>query len=583
MKIVISSSEEKKTYTYNDENQLEKIETDDGFITYRYDDNGNITHRINEDGSKEVYRYDREDQLIHVQKGEDIYKYAYDAEGERITEMKVDVRDYPMLTWYNYTVNMEFEDVKKDHNETFEMLREQVAKREANDNTCDVVVTAHKETTYRKDPEITYYTLDRNQEHTVVLQENGESNVYANEEIVLSGDDKQVIGLNGSVIAEVDEDEEITIHSYSDYGVSNTKEEGHAYNGEYVQSNGLIYLRARYYDPTIGNFIQIDNNYAGEAENVATQNRYNYTLSNPYQYVDKDGNKVSRKPKSKAKQKPSTGSSLVTAVTGIGAAVKKTMDEVKSTINTESGPETGFVDTYDGNNYWAQLFGAIGAVAASAPALPAIPIWGLGLIGLFAFGVLGCFFPAVSGITVEDTLDFGNDQDKLKNWETFGGDQELSNLGYETYPFLESGILAGTGGVALTKSKEDELKKNASTSDKKDKNSTNKNKLKAEDLERTNTVNDHLDDFVGKDKILKIGEDGGYLAVQHAGEAARPYIDSTQLIQEIMDNGTPVKDLFLTNGLKWIVPGSFRGTTGVWELIVDLDSNRIVHFLFNGK
>ncbi|MFV0518295.1 MAG: RHS repeat-associated core domain-containing protein, partial [Aminipila sp.] len=143
---------------------------------------------------------------------------------------------------------------------------------------------------YRKDPEITYYTLDRNQEHTVVLQANGESNVYANEGIVLSGEDKQVVGLNGSVIAEVDEDEEITTHSYSDYGVSNTKEEGHAYNGEYVQSNGLIYLRARYYDPTIGNFIQIDNNYAGEAENVATQNRYNYTLSNPYKYVDRDGN-----------------------------------------------------------------------------------------------------------------------------------------------------------------------------------------------------------------------------------------------------------------------------------------------------
>ncbi|MDQ0360626.1 RHS repeat domain-containing protein [Breznakia pachnodae] len=180
--------------------------------------------------------------------------------------------------------------MKKDHNETFEMLREQVAKREANDNTCDVEVTAHKEGSYRKDPEITYYTLDRNQEYAVVLQENGESNVYANEEIVLSGNDKEVVGLNGSVIAEVDEDEEITTHSYSYYGVSNTKEEGHAYNGEYVQSNGLIYLRARYYNPSTGNFIQIDNNYAGEAENVATQNRYNYTLSNPYKYVDKDGN-----------------------------------------------------------------------------------------------------------------------------------------------------------------------------------------------------------------------------------------------------------------------------------------------------
>ncbi|MDF9825867.1 RHS repeat-associated core domain-containing protein, partial [Breznakia sp. PM6-1] len=56
------------------------------------------------------------------------------------------------------------------------------------------------------------------------------------------------------------------------------------------EETGLIYLRARYYDPSIGNFIQIDNNYAGEKEDVGTQNRYNYTLSNPYKYVDRDGN-----------------------------------------------------------------------------------------------------------------------------------------------------------------------------------------------------------------------------------------------------------------------------------------------------
>ena len=62
--------------------------------------------------------------------------------------------------------------------------------------------------------------------------------------------------------------------------------------------------------------------------------------------------------------------------------------------------------------------------------------------------------------------------------------------------------------------------------------------------------------------------------------ASRPYIKSTFLIQNIMRAGKPVADSSLKNGLKWIVYGSWNGTYGKWELVIDVATQTIVHFLF---
>ena len=69
----------------------------------------------------------------------------------------------------------------------------------------------------------------------------------------------------------------------------------------------------------------------------------------------------------------------------------------------------------------------------------------------------------------------------------------------------------------------------------------------------------------------------------YKGELARPYIDTNgtnSLVNEIIQGGTPIKDASLPNGLRWDVTGTFRGSTGTWELVVDLDTNAIVHFNF---
>lgn len=52
--------------------------------------------------------------------------------------------------------------------------------------------------------------------------------------------------------------------------------------------NGLIYLRARYYDPTVGSFISQDS-YMGELNNPISQNRYTYAQNNPVNMIDPSG------------------------------------------------------------------------------------------------------------------------------------------------------------------------------------------------------------------------------------------------------------------------------------------------------
>ena len=92
---------------------------------------------------------------------------------------------------------------------------------------------------------------------------------------------------------------------------------------------------------------------------------------------------------------------------------------------------------------------------------------------------------------------------------------------------------------------------------------------KTSDLKNSQTVQNHMNDIIKK---------GLY-----KGELSRPYIDTNGtnlLLDEIMGAASPTKDTFLSNGLRWDVAGSFRGSEGTWELVIDLDTNTIVHFNF---
>ena len=91
----------------------------------------------------------------------------------------------------------------------------------------------------------------------------------------------------------------------------------------------------------------------------------------------------------------------------------------------------------------------------------------------------------------------------------------------------------------------------------------------AEDLKMSQTVQNHMND------VIKKGP--------NAGQLSRPYIDSdgtTLLLKEIMESADSVPDTILQSGLRWDVSGTFRGSTGTWELVVDTSTNTVVHFNF---
>jgi RHS repeat-associated protein len=62
-------------------------------------------------------------------------------------------------------------------------------------------------------------------------------------------------------------------------------EAGWTYTGEQNDPNGLVYLRARYYDPAVGRFLSSDP-WMGMVRYPQSLNRYVYVLNNPCNLVD---------------------------------------------------------------------------------------------------------------------------------------------------------------------------------------------------------------------------------------------------------------------------------------------------------
>ncbi|MEJ8548091.1 RHS repeat-associated core domain-containing protein [Brevibacillus borstelensis] len=98
------------------------------------------------------------------------------------------------------------------------------------------------------------------------------------------GDVVKVVGENG---------EELNRYEYDTWGNITAKTEGMSnpftYSGEVFDAEtGYYYLRARYYDPTVGRFISEDT-YKGQVDNPLTLNRYTYVHNNPVRFVDPSG------------------------------------------------------------------------------------------------------------------------------------------------------------------------------------------------------------------------------------------------------------------------------------------------------
>ncbi|WP_370746749.1 RHS repeat-associated core domain-containing protein [Faecalibacillus intestinalis] len=300
-KVESSSDGTNKIYRYNDKNQLTSIKSKDGLTDIYYDKNGNVRDIYYAGGYKEYYQYDEFGQLTTLKTNRDrTYNYEYDGEGDRIHEEKIinspyDL-DYEQDTeeWFDYMQSLPFTEVEelldaKKSDESFDAMRYQLTYRRKNGLCASNLI---KDPKSNEKCEYKDYLLDKTVENTLVLSDNDDVHIYGEERISTEnadGTQTYLSGNNQSVMAEISSKGTMSQIEYDDFGKTDDKTSGYGYNGEKLDTTGNIYLRARYYNPRIGQFVQIDD-YKGTQDNITSQNRYTYCLNNQYKYVDPSGN-----------------------------------------------------------------------------------------------------------------------------------------------------------------------------------------------------------------------------------------------------------------------------------------------------
>jgi RHS repeat-associated protein len=213
---------------------------------YTYDNAGRLTQRIHATEGTSTYAYDARGLLTQVTKPGTTISYTYDALGARKSK----------------TVNGTT--TKYLTAPVFGMSR---VVAELNDNlSLKATYVYGGQQLLKEEPTAS------NRDHDVYLLSDG-----------IVGSITHVTDSSGQVKDEYD---------YDAFGIRSTTSQtsnshGHyGYTGqEYDAEAGLLYLRARYYDPQIGRFISADP-FWGRLEEPASQNRYAYVHNNPLLYTD---------------------------------------------------------------------------------------------------------------------------------------------------------------------------------------------------------------------------------------------------------------------------------------------------------
>ncbi len=256
--------------------------------TYSYDANGNIIS-INDGKTTKTYVYDKLNRLVEIrpQNGRNI-TYTYDLRGNRQTKNSPDLNLELNMSGRSYTYDLE----------------NKLSATTINGNTTSMSYYADG-LRAKKQTGTNYTSYVYNQSGNLVAEAQNSSAITSNyvwgPDRVLSkkdvsggeyyylynghGDVIQIVDRNGNVVNNYEYDEWGNILT-SNETVSNPFK----YAGEvYDQETGLYYLRARYYDPSIGRFINEDT-YEGQIDNPLSLNLYSYCYNNPLIYNDPSGN-----------------------------------------------------------------------------------------------------------------------------------------------------------------------------------------------------------------------------------------------------------------------------------------------------
>ncbi len=287
--------------TYDPMNRLTRVSNTKGDSTlsvysYQYDNNGNITSATEQikEGTPQTSTYtnDKLNRLTGVKRADGTETaYSYDLRGNRLTQK--DACDLPDEKATNYRYDLD------DH-----------LIRVGNDGASTTMQYLPDGLRYQKSQgsTTTRYGYDHWNRVTSDQKDSGAASQYIRGNRVLvkkdltnqkdyyylyngHGDVVQMVGTDGSLVNSYQYDEWGNVIQKKETVLNEFKYAGELYDAE----TGLYYLKARYYDPKIGRFLNEDS-YEGQIDNPLSINVYTYVHNNPLVYTDPSGHSVDPEP-----------------------------------------------------------------------------------------------------------------------------------------------------------------------------------------------------------------------------------------------------------------------------------------------
>ncbi|MCE3202638.1 RHS repeat domain-containing protein [Paenibacillus sonchi] len=261
---------------------------------YTYDNNGNVISIVETkpDGSVQIsnYVYDALNRLSITNRNGSVYKesYTYDLQGNRKTlEVMNETEKEFTDTSYAYNLENVLTSVTKGTSKTdylyyadglrFKKINGG-SETQYNYNFNAEVITEEKNSGQKAN----YVRGDR----VLVKKEKTDGKDFKDYYYLYNGhgDVTQIVDTSGKIV---------NSYTYDEWGnILNQTEEisnPFKYTGEmYDEETGLYYLRARYYDPSIGRFLNEDT-YEGKIDNPLSLNLYTYVENNPLNFTDPSG------------------------------------------------------------------------------------------------------------------------------------------------------------------------------------------------------------------------------------------------------------------------------------------------------
>jgi RHS repeat-associated protein len=272
-------SDQLGSYTYD---AFSQQLTEDWQYNYTYDNNGNLIAKIPKDTTKSAYTftYNSKNQLVRVQTTssalgpviKDI-SYNYDVLGRRMEKKITDLVDSTKS--YSRRFVYDGDNILFEYDGSSQMLASYTHSGLAPDDVLSASITSAGVTAGLASSQGHYYFLkDALSTVTEIINPSGS--------IVQKYD----YGTFGKILSIKDGND-------ADISANPSLRTSFTFTGrEWDEESGLFYYRARYYDPSIGRFLQTDTAPGHLSNPIGVTNKYIYAANSPTEFRDPSGTSI---------------------------------------------------------------------------------------------------------------------------------------------------------------------------------------------------------------------------------------------------------------------------------------------------